>query len=105
MAKYLIKISYNAESTEGLSKEHISDCRKIVEELISRMGGKLESFYYAFGDHGVFCVSDIPDDLTATGLAASLNESGLVSCSTTLLISAEDIDKGKNKKVHHSLSA
>jgi len=102
MAMYLIKISYNAESTEGLSGEGISDRRKTVEELIAPMGGKLESFYYTFGGYGVFCVSDIHDDITGAALKLALNKSGVVTCSTAVLICPGDIDKMKNKSVHYS---
>ena len=105
MAKYLVKVSYNTDNIKDLLKKGATDRRKIVEELIAAIGGKLESFYYTFGDYGVFCVSDIADNLTAADLTTSLNKSGLVQCSTTLLISEEDIEKEKNKKVYHSLPA
>src|SRR5450432_350611 len=99
MAKYLIKVSYTPDGIKGLLKEGALSRKKTVEELIGSMGGKTEAFYYAFGDYDVYCIFDIPDIVMAAALALRLNSSGFVNCSTTVLISPEDIDKAKDKVV------
>jgi uncharacterized protein with GYD domain len=101
MAKYLVKVSYTADGIKGLLKEGALSRKKTVEDLLASMGGKTESFYYAFGDHDVYCIFDIPDHVTAVALTLALNSSGLVTSSTTVLISPEDVDKAKNKIVHY----
>jgi len=99
MSKYLVKASYTSDGVKGLLKEGASNRKKAVEELIGSMGGKMEAFYFAFGDYDLYCIFDIADDITAAALALTINGSGLVSCSTTVLISAEDLEKAKNKVV------
>lgn len=50
MAKYLLKASYTPDGTKGLLKEGGSSRKAAVQNAISGLGGKLESFYYAFGE-------------------------------------------------------
>ena len=40
------------------------------------MGGKLESFYYAFGDDDVFGIADMPDDASGVAFSMMINASG-----------------------------
>jgi len=101
MPKYLIKASYAPEGVKGLLKEGGSSRRETVEKLIAGLGGKLEVFYYAFGEHDVYAISDIPDAVTAAALGLAINSSGLVSVSTTVLLTPEDIDKAAKKTVKY----
>ena len=101
MPKFLIKATYNAEGARGLIKEGGSKRRAAVQKLIEAAGGKLESFYFAYGDDDAYIISDLPD--TATGLAISLavNASGAVRISTTPLITPEEVDKASKKTVKY----
>ena len=53
MPKYLVQGSYTDQGLKGLQKEGGSKRRVMVEKLAEAMGGKLEVFYYAFGDYPV----------------------------------------------------
>jgi uncharacterized protein with GYD domain len=70
MAKYLFTASYVGKGVEGLLKEGGSARREAAAKAMSSVGGKLESFYYAFGDTDVLGVIDMPD--VASAVAASL---------------------------------
>ena len=35
-----------------------------IKELTEAAGGKLESMYFAFGDRDVYCIVDLPDNVT-----------------------------------------
>ncbi len=50
MPKYLCNVSYTAEGIKGLAREGGSARRAAVEKLIGDLGGKLEAFYFAFGE-------------------------------------------------------
>src|SRR5437763_16741013 len=50
MAKYLITASYTAEGMRGLQKDKASGRRNAVREACESIGGKLEAFYFAFGE-------------------------------------------------------
>ena len=53
MKKYLIKACYNANGVKGLIDDGGSKRKTEVQKMISGLGGKLESFYFAFGEHDV----------------------------------------------------
>lgn len=65
MPKYLTVASYTAEGTKGLLKEGSTARRGVAEKMMKSLGGKLESFYFAFGDDDVYVISEGPDNVTA----------------------------------------
>ncbi len=101
MKKYLIKASYNANGTKGLIEDGGSRRKSEVQKMLTAMGGKLESFYYAFGEHDAYLIIELPDDVTAAAVCLRVNSSGMVSISTTVLLSPEDIDKASKKSVSY----
>lgn len=96
MIKYLIKASYNAEGVKGLLKVGGTSRKQAISKMVNDLGGKLEVFYYAFGDYDVYAICSLPDPATAAAMGLSINGSGLVSVSTTILLDPEDIDKAKD---------
>jgi uncharacterized protein with GYD domain len=99
MAKFLIKAAYTAEGIKGLLKEGGSKRKSTVEKLVESLGGKVEVFYYSFGEHDAYVISDLPDVTTASALSLAINATGLVNVSTTLLIDPADIDAAASIKV------
>lgn len=97
MPKYLIHANYIGEGIKGLLKEGGTERRKVVTTLIESLGGKVESFYYAFGDTDAYVIADVPDSVTAAGLILTVNASGNVSCKTTVLLTPEEIDAATRK--------
>jgi uncharacterized protein with GYD domain len=99
VAKYLIKATYNAEGAKGLLKEGGSARRAAVQKVIESQGGRLEGFYFAYGDADAYVICDMPD--AAPGLAVSLavNASGAVRLATLPLITPEEIDAASKKSV------
>ena len=45
MPKYLIDANYHGEAIKGLLKEGGSARRRVVDELMASVGGKVDSFY------------------------------------------------------------
>lgn len=101
MKKYLITGSYNANGVKGLAEDGGSQRKLAVEKMLTDMGGKMESFYYALGDHDVYVIYELPDDVAAAAVALKVNASGMVSISTTVLLSPEDIDAASKKSVSY----
>jgi|KBSMisStaDraftv2_1062788.scaffolds.fasta_scaffold1016168_2 uncharacterized protein with GYD domain len=99
MKKYLIKGTYNANGTKGLIQEGGSSRKITVEKMVAELGGKVESFYYAFGEADVYLVVELPDDISAAAVGLKVNATGLVNISTTVLLSPEDIDAASKKSV------
>ena len=69
--------------------------------LIEGIGGKVEAFYFAYGEDDAYVIIDVPD--AASGLAVSLavNASGAVRLSTIPLITPEEIDAAAKKSVQY----
>jgi hypothetical protein len=57
MPKYLLQASYTTEGLKGLLKEGGSSRRATVEQLARGLGGEIEAFYYAFGEHDVYAIA------------------------------------------------
>ena len=97
MAKYLWQANYVGEGLKGLLKEGGSSRRAVVEKIIDSMGGKLEVFYYAFGDTDLYGIADMPDNVSAAAFALTIAASGAVTLKTTVLMTPEEIDKAVKK--------
>ena len=92
MPKYLIEASYAAEGVKGIAQKGGSARRESVGQLIASMGGKLESFYFAFGDADVYAIAELPSDEAATALALSINQSAATTIKTVVLLTPEQVD-------------
>ncbi|HWQ31678.1 MAG TPA: GYD domain-containing protein [Blastocatellia bacterium] len=101
MPKYLLQGNYAGEGVKGLLREGGSGRRATVEKLISAIGGRVETFYYAFGDTDVFLIVDLPDNVTAAALSMAVNATGAVALRATVLLSAEEIDEATKKTVSY----
>lgn len=92
MPKYLVEASYLGEGVKGLRKEGGSSRRSAVEKACTSVGGTLDAFYFAFGDRDVVAIIDLPDHVTAAGVALLIAESGTVDIRTTVLLTPEEVD-------------
>jgi uncharacterized protein with GYD domain len=101
MPKYLIQGSYTTEGAKGLLKDGGSKRRAAVEEMAKSFGGKVEAFYYAFGDSDVFVIIDGPDNVTAAAASLAVNAAGAVRLKTTALLTAEEMDQAAKKGVKY----
>src|SRR6266436_4496456 len=97
MAKYLITASYTAEGAKGLMKEGGTRRRQAAEQAIKSAGGKLEAFYFAFGDSDAFVIIDAPDHATVAAASVAINASGAVHTKTVVLLTPEEIDQAVKK--------
>ena len=99
MPKFMIQASYVGEGLKGLLEEGGTKRRVTVARTIDGMGGKLETFYYAFGDYDVFGVADLPDNVSSVAFSMMVNASGLINAKTTVLLTPEEIDQATKKTV------
>ena len=78
MPKYLLQASYKTAGAKGLLIDGGMKRRAMVEELAEGLGGKLETFYFAFGETDVFTIMDLPDDISIAAATLAINASGAV---------------------------
>ena len=101
MKKYLIKGTYNPDGTKGLIQEGGSGRKAAIEKMLAAMGGKVEAFYYAFGEDDVYLIVELPDEITAVAVGLRVNAAGLVRISMTVLLTPEDIDQASKISVSY----
>ena len=99
MPKYLIQGSYSDQGLKGLLQEGGSKRREAVEQLTKGMGGRLEAFYYAFGNDDFVIIVDLPGNVDASALSLAANASGAVESRMTVLITPEEVDQATKKTV------
>jgi len=92
MPKYLVQASYIGDGVQGLRREGGSARRAVIEKACADVGGKLETFYYAFGETDVVTIMDLPDNVTAAGVALLVAASGKVNIKTTVLLTPQEVD-------------
>lgn len=99
MAKYLIEASYTADGAKGLLKDGGTKRRQAAEQAIKSAGGKLEGFYFAFGENDAFVIVEAPDHATVAAVSLAISGSGAVHAKTIVLLSPEEIDQAGKKSV------
>ncbi len=101
MPKYLVQASYTAEGLRGLQKDKASGRKQAVLNALEPLRGKVESFYYAFGDDDVVVILDMPDNVNAAAMSLAISASGLVRLKTTPLLTVEETDQALAKSVNY----
>jgi len=97
MPKYMWKVSYGSDGLKGLLKEGGSARRDVARQLIESLGGKMEAFYFAFGDTDAYVIAEVPDHASAAAGSLIVSSSGAISLSTTVLLEAEEMDRATQK--------
>ena len=99
MAKYMVTGSYTAQGLQGVLKEGGTSRVKVVEQLLSGMGARLEAMYFAFGGNDFVCIAEASSNVDVAAVMLAINATGVLSASTTVLLTAEEIDQAVQKAV------
>lgn len=97
MAKYLWNVTYSVEGTKGFIKEGASSRKAMVEAMVAGVGGKLEAFYYAFGETDIVCIVDLPANVDAAAVSLAVSGAGAAAVKTTVLMTIEEADAAATK--------
>jgi uncharacterized protein with GYD domain len=103
MAKYMFTANYTHAGLQGLLKEGGTGRTKAVEAAAASVGGKVEAIYWAFGAYDVIVLVDLPDNAAASALSLNITAAGGASVSTTVLLTAAEVDAAT--KMHPSYRA
>jgi uncharacterized protein with GYD domain len=101
MPKYLVVASYTPEGVNGLFQGGGTARRAVVEKMLEGLGGRLEAFYFAFGEDDAYLTLDLPDNATAATISLSVKRTGAVSTRTIVLLTPEEIDQAVKKPVDY----
>lgn len=98
MSRYLFQGTYSAEGIKGVLKEGGTGRRAAVDAAVKSLGGKLEAFFYGFGDTDVYVIVDGIDNVTAAAFSMGVGQAGtLSSVKTTVILTPEEIDQAGKK--------
>src|SRR5215475_10066483 len=93
MPNYLVQVAYSREGWEALVNQP-QDRIEAVRPSIERLGGKINSAYFAFGDYDVVLIVELPDNVSAAAIAMAFAGGGACKAvhTTPLLTSAEAVE-------------
>jgi uncharacterized protein with GYD domain len=93
MPRYLIIASYAPEGARGLMNVGGSARKTAIEKTVSGLGGRLETFDFAFGSDDVYTIVDMPDSESVAALALTVAGTGAVTLRTVVLLTPEQLDR------------
>lgn len=93
MPKFLIQARYTPEGIRGLINDSASGRRADVTAAVEAVGGKVESFYYCFGEDDAVVLIDLPGNVEAAALGLAVSSGGAVRVKTVPLLTVEEVDR------------
>ena len=101
MPKFLALASYTSEGIRGITKAGGTARRAVADKLMKSLGGRLEAFYFAFGENAAYVIFDVPDNSTAAAISLAVTETGVVRMKTIVLLTPEEMDQAMRMPVHY----
>lgn len=101
MPKFLFEASYTVEGVKGLQRAGGTSRRDAVAKAAESVGGQLDRFYFAFGDHDAFVIADLPDNQSAAAFAIAVSAAGGASVRTAVLLTPEEVDAAVKPSVDY----
>ena len=90
MPHYLIQVGYNSDGIAALVRQPQDRIEK-VKPAIEGLGGRVECAYYAFGEHDIVLIVEMPDNEKAAAMALAVGAGGACSAyTTTVLLTPEE---------------
>ena len=102
MPHYLIQVGYNQSGVAAMVKEPQNRVEKVTP-AIEALGGRVECGYFAFGEHDVVVVCEMPDNTSAAAFALAVGAGGTVSSyKTTVLLTPDEAMDAMRKAAESS---
>lgn len=90
MPFYLSRFSYTPEAWARLIKKP-EDRREVARAVVEKLGGRLEGFWYSFGEKDGVLLIEAPDNVSAAAFSVGIAAAGsLRSAETTVLLTVEE---------------
>jgi uncharacterized protein with GYD domain len=102
MPRYLFIASYTSEGAKGVLAKGGTARKIALEKSIADVGGRLESFDFAFGSDDVYLIAELPDNTTAAALALTVGADGRAGARTVVLLTPEEIDAASQRSISYT---
>jgi uncharacterized protein with GYD domain len=76
--KYITFFSYSVDAINAML-HHPIDRSAAATAMIEALGGTLEAFYWMQGHHDAFVISELPDGVSSSALAAAVAGTGAIN--------------------------
>ena len=101
MTHYLFRANYTQTGIQGVLKEGAASRLKAVGDLVASVGGRVETAYWAFGDDDFIMIAEMPSNAAAAAVATRVSATGTSAVSTTVLLSAAEVDEARGLQVSY----
>ena len=86
MPLYMTQFAYTSDAWAALVKNP-QNREEVLRALIEKLGGRLLTFYYAFGEYDGVFISEMPDETTVTAaVLAAISPGHVKAVKTTVLL-------------------
>jgi len=99
LPKYLFQVNYPGDSLKGILAKGGSVRKTAAQAAAKLLGGRVESFHFAFGATDAFVIADLPSNTAAAALAMSVSAGGGATVVTTVLLTPDEIDNAAGARV------
>ena len=100
--KYLLEVNYTLEGITAVLDKGGSARKAAAQAAAKSVGGKVESFHFAFGSSDAYVIADLPDNTAAAALAMTVSAGGGATVNTVVLLTPDEVDKAAEHKVKYS---
>ena len=93
MAYYLFQVAYSAEAWSAMLR-HPQDRSQAVKGAVESLGGKIEQFWFSFGEYDLVGTMQMPDNVSAAAFAFAVAAGGACKGvkTTPLMTTAEGVE-------------
>ena len=97
MALYMTQAAYTAEAWAAMTK-HPQDRTIPLTEMLQKLGGRLITHYYCFGEYDGVTIFEAPDDIAASAIVLAAVSAGHVKLvKTTRLLTVQEAMEAMGK--------
>jgi uncharacterized protein with GYD domain len=90
MAYYLFQATYTAEAIANMVKAP-QNRAEAVSVAVEKLGGRVEGFWFAFGEYDTVEIIQLPDNVSAAAFSMAVSAGGaLKAIKTTPLLTMEE---------------
>ena len=102
MPRYLFIAAYASEGAKGVLSKGGTARRSAIEKSVTELGGRLETFDFAFGVDDVCTIAELPENAAAAAMALTVNAGGRTRVKTVVLLTPEEVDAAAQLTVSYS---
>ncbi len=97
MTHYLVEAKYSDQAWAAMAQSP-QDRSELLRPVVESLGGKIDSFWFSFGDHDAVVVLELPDNVSAEALQiAGAAGGGFKVLRTTVLLTVAEAMEAMRK--------